>query len=607
MTEREQIEMDVVFVGAGPANLAGALWLLKEVEEHDRLVEAGVKSGNKIGQLEIGIVEKGSFVGAHILSGAVMDPIAIRELMPDFLEQGCPVDTVVTEDAAWYLTESGAINAPIVPPPLKNKGKYILSLSKMCEWLGEKCEEAGINIFPEFPASEILYDDDDRVIGVRTGDKGIGKDGKPKGNFEAGVDILAKVTVLGEGSRGSLAKQLMARLGLMEDAEPQVFSLGVKELWELPEGNFAEGRVVHTLGFPSDNDTYGGGWIYGMKNNVVSIGYVTGLDYKDPLIDPHAEFQKFKTHPKIAEILKGGKMIKYGAKTINAGGYHTMPKLFADGVLMVGDSASFLNGQRIKGIHTAMKSGMLAAETICGAFDHGDFTSKTLKHFAEKVSDSWIYDELHPVRNFHAAFQSGRWSALINSGLQFISGGLAWGFMPKEHHIAGHERMQKLHESPASRRRSAMIAETSSAGTGETPEAGSGPAEMARYNGLGPTDHLSDPRYAGLKFDKQLTFDKITDVYHAAVAHDEDQPVHLHVLDTEICATRCSEEYGNPCQRFCPAQVYEMEQNPKTGRRELKINFSNCVHCKTCDISDPYQIINWVTPEGGGGPNYKGM
>ena len=575
MIEREQIPMDVVFVGAGPANLAAALHLKKEVAKHDELVEKGFKPGKKIGELEIAIVEKGSFVGAHILSGAVMDPKAIRELMPDFLSQGCPVDTIVSEDEAWYMTESKAIVAPITPPPLKNKGKYIISLSKVCEWLGQKCEEAGINIFPEFPASEILYDDDDAVIGIRTGDKGIGKDGKPKANFEPGVDLLAKITVLGEGSRGSLAKQLTARLGLDEGKEPQVFSIGVKELWEVPAGNFEEGRVVHTLGFPSDTNTYGGGWIYGYKNNVVSIGYVTGLDYMDPLIDPHAEFQKFKTHPKVAEILKGGKMIKYGAKSINTGGYYTMPRLYADGVLLVGDSASFLNGQRIKGIHTAMKSGMLAAETIVDAFSHEDFTSKHLRYYEEKVNLSWIFDELHAVRNFHASFQKGRWSALINSGLQYLTGGMAWGFMPHEYHVAGYERMVTLNSD-------------------------------GRNSG-DKTENVHRDRYADLKFDKELTFDKITDVYHAAVSHDEDQPSHLHILDTEICATRCAEEYGNPCQRFCPAAVYEMEHSDKTGRKELKVNFSNCVHCKTCDIADPYQIINWVTPEGGGGPNYNGM
>lgn len=567
--EREQLEMDVVFVGAGPANLAAALHLKNSIAEHNELVEKGIKKGvKKIDELEIAVVEKGSFVGAHILSGAVMDPTAIRELMPDFLEQGCPVDAAVTEDAFWYLTENKMLNAPIIPPPLKNKGKYIISLSKMCEWLAEKCEEAGINIFPEFPASEVLYDENDRVIGIRTGDKGIDKEGHPKGNFEPGVDLLAKVTVLGEGSRGSLAKQLTQRLGLNEGKEPQVFSLGVKELWELPAGKFEEGKVIHTLGFPSDTQTYGGGWLYGMKNNILSIGYVTGLDYVDPNIDPHAEFQKFKTHPAIAEILEGGKMLKYGAKTINAGGWWTMPQLYADGVLLVGDCASFLNGQRIKGIHTAMKSGMLAAETILLAFEYEDFTSKTLKEFEAKVNQSWIYDELYPVRNFHASFQSGRWMALVNGGLQFVTGGYAWGFMPMEHHVAGHERMAKLED----------------------------------FN----NEKFAD-RYANVKFDKQLTFDKVTDVYHAGVAHDEDQPAHLHVLDTEICATRCVEEYGNPCQRFCPAAVYEMEMNPKTERKEIKINFSNCVHCKTCDIADPYQIINWVTPEGGGGPNYKGM
>ncbi len=554
MIEREQIEMDVVFVGAGPANLAAALHLKNSIAEHDELVDRGLRHGSKVGEIEIGIVEKGPYVGAHILSGAVMDPIAIRELMPDFLEQGFPVDTVVTEDEAWYLT--------------KNKGKYIVSLSKMCEWLAEKCEEAGINIFPEFPAAEVIYDENNRVIGIRTGDKGIDKEGRQKGNFEPGVDLLAKVTVLGEGSRGSLAKQVTARLGLDDGKEAQVFSLGVKELWELPAGNFPEGKVVHTLGFPSDTKTYGGGWIYGLMNNSVSIGYVTGLDYLDPTIDPHAELQKFKTHPKVAEILKGGKMIKYGAKTINAGGYYTMPRLYADGVLLVGDCASFLNGQRIKGIHTAMKSGMLAAETIIGAFEHGDFTSKTLRHFEEKVNLSWIYDELYAVRNFHAAFQSGRWSGLINSGLQYLTNGLAWGFMPKEHHIAGHERMQHINH---------------------------------RHG------HTDPKRYAELKFDKELTFDKVTDVFHAGVAHNEDQPSHLRVLDTELCATKCAEEYGNPCEKFCPAAVYEMEFSEKTDRRELKVNFSNCVHCKTCDIADPYQIINWVTPEGGGGPDYKGM
>lgn len=570
MIEREKLEMDIVFVGAGPANLAAAYHLRKLIGEHDELVRSGSKNGPELDETEIAIIEKGSRVGAHVLSGAVMDPVAIRELMPDFLEQGCPVDTAVTKDAAWYLTKKRSFTAPITPPPLKNKGKYILSLSRMCEWLAEKCEEAGVNVFPEFPGSEMLYDRDERVIGVRTGDKGIDRDGHPKGNFEPGIDLIAKITVLGEGSRGSLAKQLTERLDLDRDSEPQVFSLGVKEIWEVPEGSFEEGNVVHTLGFPSDADTYGGGWIYGMKNSTVSIGYVTGLDYLDPMIDPHAEFQKFKTHPAIASILRGGKMIRYGAKTINAGGYNTMPRLYADGALIVGDAGSFLNPQRIKGIHTAIKAGMLAAETIFHALETGDFGAKTLSAFEVKVNHSWIYDELFPVRNFHSAFQRGRWSGLMNTALQYLTGGLAWGFMPNEQHVAGHERMQTL----------SRYAKEHPGGAG---------------------------RYEGLEFDKLLTFDKETDVYHGSVSHDEDQPAHLHVLDPEICTTRCLEEFGNPCQRFCPASVYEMEDNAAGNRKELKINFSNCVHCKTCDIMDPYQIINWVTPEGGGGPDFKGM
>jgi electron-transferring-flavoprotein dehydrogenase len=568
--EREQLEMDVVFVGAGPGNLAAALHLTKLINKHNEAAAAGKTKLPALGEIEIGIIEKGASVGAHVLSGAVLDPRAIAELMPDYLEQGFPFESEVTDEDFFYLTETRAIKSPVIPPPLENHGNYIISLNRVVEWLGEKVEAAGVNIFPEFPGAEMLYDDLDRVVGVRTGDKGIDKEGKRKPNFEPGVDLLAKVTVLGEGSRGSLTKHLTRRLGLDKDRNPQVYSLGVKELWEVPEGNYETGKVTHTLGFPSDSQTYGGGWVYGQKNNIVNIGYVTGLDYKDPLIDPHAEFQKFKTHPQIARILEGGKMIRYGAKTIAAGGWHTMPQIYASGVLLVGDCAAFLNGQRLKGIHTAMKSGMLAAETIFEALLRGDFSADTLKVYQEKVEKSWLRTELYAVRNFHSAFASGRFMALVNGGLQFITGGRNWGLSDKTEHEAGHLEIRKLEEYG--------------------------------YR----SDDISQ-RYGDLKFDNKLTFNKVTDVYHASVAHDEDQPAHLHVVDTEICATRCTEEYGNPCQRFCPAAVYEMEENPKTGRRELKINFSNCVHCKTCDIMDPYQIINWVTPEGGGGPNYRGM
>jgi electron-transferring-flavoprotein dehydrogenase len=569
--ERESLEMDVVFVGGGPANLSGALHLARLIKAHDEAVAKGERAGQPLGEIEIGVIEKGASVGAHMLSGAVMDPRALRELMPDFAEQGAPLESEVKEDFFLYLTEKRAIRSPLTPPPLKNHGYYIVSLNRLVSWLGEKCEEAGVNIFPEFPGAEMLYDEHDRVVGVRTGDKGIDREGKPKSNFEPGVDLLAKVTVLGEGPRGSLTKQLSQRLNLNDGREPQVYSLGIKELWELPDDRYPAGRVTHTLGYPSDAKTYGGGWIYGMQNRIVNIGYVTGLDYKDPLLDPHAEFQRFKQHPFLAKLLEGGKLIRYGAKTIAAGGLYAMPRIYADGVLLVGDCAGFLNSQRLKGIHTAIKSGMLAAEAIFEALLAKDFSAQQLQRYEGLVNDSWIMKELRKVRNFHAGFRHGRWLGIANAGLQFITGGRSWGLFDRTSAEPGHEALEKL--------------------------------SAYGYQG----DNL-DQRYKGLKFDGKLTFSKLTDVYHAAVKHDEDQPVHLHVLDTNICATRCAEEYGNPCQRFCPAAVYEMvDDNEGTGKRRLQINFSNCVHCKTCDIMDPYQIINWVTPEGGGGPDFVGM
>jgi electron-transferring-flavoprotein dehydrogenase len=557
--ERETLEMDVLLVGAGPANLSCALHLSKLVAAHnDRAKGSGAKP---LDEVNIAVIEKAAEIGAHQLSGAVLDPISLRELIPDFEKEGAPLEAPVGDEQVYFLTERGKVAAPVIPPPLKNHGNYVVSLNRLVRWLGEKCEEAGVNIFPEFPGAEVLYDGD-AVVGVRTGDKGIDKTGKAKPNFEPGVDIAAKVTVLGEGVRGSLTKSLVNRLGLDAGSDPQVYSVGIKELWEMPDDRFPAGSVIHTVGWPLDSHTFGGSWVYGMRDRVIDIGLAVGLDYRDPGIDPHHEFQRFKTHPLISELLKGGKMIRYGAKAMPVGGWFTVPRLSADGVLIIGDSAALLNGERLKGIHTAIKAGMLAAETILDALAAGDFSRGRLAAFDAKLKESYVGRELYKARNFHQAFDRGRWVGFALAGLSTLTAGRFPGKLSIK---AGHQHMEKL-----------------------------------------SADGHGNNRYADLKYDDRLTFSKLTDVYYSGTHHDEDQPAHLKVVDLNVCVDRCTREYGNPCQNFCPANVYEMVEG-KEGGRKLQINFSNCVHCKTCDIMDPYQIINWVTPEGGGGPNYRNM
>ena len=550
--ERETLETGVLIVGAGPAGLSCALRLVQLIRAHP---------APPLQTDSIYILEKASEVGAHCLSGAVLDTRGLRELIPDFEAQGAPLESVVTGDRVFYFTSSGAWKLPINPPFLRNHGSYVVSLNKLAKWLAQRVESAGVNIFAGFSGMEVLFQGS-RVTGVRTEDKGLDKNGKPKSNFQPGTNLGAKVTVLAEGPRGSLAKQLISRLGLDGGREPQVYSLGVKELWEIPPGRIAAGEVIHTAGWPLASSQFGGGFIYALSETQLSIGLVSGLDYVDPRFDPHSAFQQWKTHPWLRRLLEGGQMLRYGAKTIPEGGYFSIPATATDGALLIGDSAGFLNSQRLKGIHLAMKTGMLAAETIFEALRAGDTSARSLGKFEERWRASWVKDELWKVRNFHQGFEHGFWAGAVHGALQFVTGGRGWrARYPAK---AGHERMKRLSEI-----------------------------------------HAAPP--VPPKPDGRLTFDKLTDVYHSGTHHEEDQPCHLKIADFDICNHRCTAEYGNPCQYFCPAAVYEMEEVPGGAGKRLKVNASNCVHCKTCDIADPYQIITWVPPEGGGGPHYDGL
>jgi len=561
--EREVMEVDVLFVGGGVASLSGAFHLVNLVNAHNEKVEQ-TGEGEKMEELMIAVLEKGPYIGAHSLSGAVMDPSSLKELIPDFKDRGAPLDAEVTAEDVCLLTQNGKIKAPITPPPLNNHGNYIVSLSRLTEWMGGLVEEQGSYVFAGFAGTEILYDGD-RVIGVRTGDKGIGPDGEKKSNFEPGIDLQAKVTVFGEGPRGSLTKGLIRRFNLDQGKNPPSYVVGVKELWEVPEGRIAAGKVFHTMGYPLKNDTYGGGFIYGMTNNMVSLGLLVGLDYEDPALDPHRAFQKFKEHPVAAEIIKDGKLSQYGAKTAPVGGYFSIPKLTVDGAVIVGDSANLFISQKIKGIHVAMKSGMMAAETIFQSLLKQDFSDAQLSAYEKALYAGEIGKELHKVRNFHQGFQGGLWSGIVKGGFQYLLGG----------------RILK----------DRLTTE---------PDFGHMASVKDRYG----TESPSDEQKGVIKFDGKMTFDKETDVYYSGATHEEQQPPHLKVLDLDICYNRCLKEYQAPCQHFCPANVYEMEIDEETGKPNLKLNFSNCLHCKTCDVKDPYENITWVPPEGGGGPKY---
>jgi electron-transferring-flavoprotein dehydrogenase len=552
MTERDSLEVDVLIVGGGPAGLAAAIQLRRRAAEAGR-------------ELSVMLIEKGGEIGNHGLSGAVVDPRSLHELFPGEDITG-GLDAPVAGDEMWFLMAGGKIKAPFTPPVLDNRGKYVASLNRLTKWLGERAEAAGADVFPAFPGQELLWDGD-RVIGVRVGDKGVAADGSPKANYEPGPDLLAKVVVLAEGPRGTLTKTAVARLGLDRGRDPQVYAVGVKELWQVPAGRFAAGRVIHTLGAPLPSDVFGGGWIYGMNGDIIDIGLVTGLDYADPTTDPHNLFQQMKLLPAIRPLLEGGTMIRYGAKAIPEGGLYAMPRPYADGLCLVGDSAGFLNGLRLKGIHLAIKSGMLAADAIFDALAAERSDASALAAYERAFRASWAFTEMHGARNFHAGFRGGLFGGMLNAALGTLTGGRGFGVRDKLAGGEGYAQMRRL-------------------GTVET--------------------HALERRVTP---DNVLTFDKVTDVFKSGTMHDESQPPHLHVADTGICAERCTVEFGNPCQYFCPAAVYEplFERVGDRIEGRLQLNFANCVHCKTCDIMDPYQIITWVPPQGGEGPVYTGL
>ncbi|MBA3637787.1 MAG: electron transfer flavoprotein-ubiquinone oxidoreductase [Acidobacteriota bacterium] len=552
---RETLEVDVLIVGGGPAGMSAAL----------RLAQLQKAQGGE--PLQIAVLEKAREAGAHMLSGAMLDPSALKDLVPDFKEKGAPLASEVHHEQVYYLTKTGKIPFPIIPPPLQNHGNYIISLNRFVKWMAGLVEAEGVDFFAGFPASEILYEND-RVVGVRTRDQGIDKHGAKKSTFEAGVDIRAKVTILCDGVRGNLTKQLVRRLALDAGKQPQLYAIGIKELWELPKDRIKPGTVIHSLGYPLRMEEFGGAFLYSMPDGLVSFGLVTGLDYRDPMFDPHQAFQHLKQHPVFASILQGGTLVRYGAKALPEGGWHTIPRLYADGVLVAGDAGGFVNSMRLKGIHLAMRTGMLAAESAFDAIRANDTSAARLKGYESAVNASQVRRELYPVRNVHQSFSHGLLPGMMYSGLSLVTGG--WWLKDPMPVDAGYEHMQKLADY---------------------------------YSGNTPN---VDVPIRPAKVDRQLTFDKLTNVHYSGTRHPEDQPSHLIVHDTNICATRCREEYGNPCTRFCPANVYEMVDAGE-GKKKLQINASNCVHCKTCDIMDPYQVIDWVPPEGGGGPQYEGM
>ena len=538
--ERESMEFDVVVVGAGPSGLSAA-----------------IRAKQLNPELTVCVLEKGSEVGAHILSGAVFEPHALDELIPDWRDKGAPLNTKALDDNFLFLTETKAIKLP-TPPQMHNDGNYIISLGNLCRWLAGQAEELGVEIFPGFAAAEVLYHEDGSVKGVATGDMGIGKDGQPTHAYTPGVELHARQTIFAEGCRGSLTKLLFERFDLRKDCDPQTYGIGIKELWEVEPAKHQQGKIVHTVGWPMDPKTYGGSFLYHLEDNQVVVGFVIGLGYSNPHLSPFDEFQRFKTHPAIRPLFEGGRRIAYGARAISAGGFQSIPKLTFPGGVLVGDTAGFLNVPKIKGTHTAMKSGMVAAEAVVALL--GEESGIEAHAYPRELKKSWLWDELYRVRNIKPSFKWGLYAAIAYSAVDtYLLGGKApWTF----HHKPDHEQLKKASECP---------------------------------------------KIAYPKPDGKISFDKLSSVFISNTNHEENQPAHLKLKDESVPVEINLPLYDAPEQRYCPAGVYEIVRDDDGTNPRLQINAQNCVHCKTCDIKDPTQNINWVVPEGGGGPNYPNM